>query len=83
MAGYTHENTPTRYINVGGLQIAYRRFGPPKGVPLLMLNCVVAHMNNWDPAITNGFASRGEVVLFDYPGVGGSTGDTPRTVEVA
>src|SRR6266478_2621753 len=82
MAGYTHENTPTRYINVGGLQIAYRRFGPPKGVPLLMLNCVVAHMNNWDPAITNGFASRGEVVLFDYPGVGGSTGDTPRTVEV-
>src|SRR5260370_27585644 len=82
MAGYTHENAPTQYIDAGGLRIAYRRFGPPKGVPLLMLNYFAAHMDNWDPAITNGLASRGEVVLFDYPGAGGSTGDTPSTVEV-
>lgn len=81
MASNTHESASTRYANVNGLQIAYRRFGPPVGVPLLMLNYFAAHMDNWDPAITNGFAAEGEVILLDYPGVGSSTGETPRTVE--
>jgi pimeloyl-ACP methyl ester carboxylesterase len=81
MVNDTHESAPTRYVNADGLQIAYRRFGPPGGVPLLMLNYFAAHMDNLDPAITNGFTAEGEVILFDYPGVGSSTGETPRTVE--
>ena len=79
MTGETHENAPTRLVDVDGLMIAYRRFGRPGGVPLLMLNYFAAHMDNWDPAITNGFAASREVILFDYPGVGSSTGENaPR-----
>lgn len=81
MGDATHESARTRYVNVDGLNIAYRRFGQPGSVPLLMLNYFAAHMDNWDPAITNGFAAEGEVILFDYPGLGSSTGETPRTVE--
>jgi hypothetical protein len=34
---------------------------------------------NWDPALVDAIAERREVVLFDDPGVGGSTGAVPRT----
>jgi pimeloyl-ACP methyl ester carboxylesterase len=81
MADATHESALTRYVNADGLKIAYRRFGQPGSVPLLMLNYFAAHMDNWDPVITNGFAAEGEVILFDYPGLGSSTGETPRMVE--
>jgi pimeloyl-ACP methyl ester carboxylesterase len=80
MDGDTHENAPTQFVKMDGLQIAYRRFGPREGVPVLMLNYFAAHMDNWDPAITNGFAAEDDVILHDYPGIGGSTGETPHTV---
>jgi hypothetical protein len=30
--------------------------------------------------VTNGFAAERDVTLFDYPGIGGSSGETPSTV---
>ena len=30
--------------------------------------------------MTNGFAAERDVILFDYPGIGGSSGKTPSTV---
>jgi hypothetical protein len=44
MADATHESALTRYVNADGLKIAYRRFGQPGSVPLLMLNYFAAHM---------------------------------------
>jgi pimeloyl-ACP methyl ester carboxylesterase len=37
-------------------------------------------MDDWDPTVTNGFAAEHDVILFDYPGVGRSSGETPSTV---
>jgi pimeloyl-ACP methyl ester carboxylesterase len=37
-------------------------------------------MDDWDPKITNGFAETRDVIIFDYPGVGRSTGSNPSTV---
>ena len=37
-------------------------------------------MDDWDPEITNGFAETRDVIIFDYPGVGRSTGTNPSTV---
>jgi pimeloyl-ACP methyl ester carboxylesterase len=37
-------------------------------------------MDDWDPKITNGFAETRDVTIFDYPGVGRSTGCNPSTV---
>ena len=80
MAQDTHETATTRFIEAGGIRIAYRRFGRPGGPPLLLLNYFAAKMDHWDPRVTNGFAAEGEVILFDYPGIGGSSGETPSTV---
>jgi pimeloyl-ACP methyl ester carboxylesterase len=62
------------------VQFAYRRFGPRGAAPLLLLNYFAAHMDDWDPKITNGFAEEHDVILVDYPGIGRSSGQTPSKV---
>jgi pimeloyl-ACP methyl ester carboxylesterase len=76
----THETAPTQFVWAGDIRFAYRRFGPRGGTPLLLLNYFAAHMDSWDPKITNGFAAEHDVILVDYPGTGQSSGDTPPTV---
>src|SRR5262249_35878574 len=80
MSNDTHETAPTRFVQVGDARFAYRRFGRPGGLPLLLLNYFAANMDNWDPKVTNGFAAKREVILFDNAGVGSSGGETPSTV---
>jgi pimeloyl-ACP methyl ester carboxylesterase len=80
MSNGTHETAPTRFVQVGDARFAYRRFGRPGGLPLLLLNYFAANMDNWDPKVTNGFAAEREVIMLDNAGVGGSTGETPSTV---
>src|SRR6267154_2453888 len=35
MTAYTHQTTPTRYVEADGTRFAYRRFGNAGGVPLV------------------------------------------------
>jgi pimeloyl-ACP methyl ester carboxylesterase len=74
------EITPTQFVESGGIRFAYRRFGRRGGTPLLLLNYFAANLDSWDPKVTNGFAAERDVILFDYPGIGGSSGKTPSTV---
>jgi len=76
----THETTPTQFAEGGGIRFAYRRFGRRGGTPLLLLGYFTANLDRWDPKVTNGFAAEREVILVDYPGIGGSSGETPSTV---
>jgi pimeloyl-ACP methyl ester carboxylesterase len=76
----THETSPTRFVEASGIRFAYRRFGRPGGTPLLLLNYFAANLDNWDPRVTNGFAAERDVILVDYPGIGGSSGETPSSV---
>jgi pimeloyl-ACP methyl ester carboxylesterase len=80
MSEVTHETAPTQFVQVGDVKIAYRRFGKRGTRPLLLLNYFAANMDDWDPRITNGFATARDVIIFDYPGIGRSTGATPPTV---
>jgi pimeloyl-ACP methyl ester carboxylesterase len=80
MSNDTHETASTWFVQVGNVRFAYRRFGRPGGLPLLLLNYFAANMDNWDPKVTNGFAAEREVILLDNAGVGGSSGETPSTV---
>src|SRR5580693_8525309 len=76
----THETAPTQFVESGGIRFAYRRFGRRGGTPLLLLGYFTANLDRWDPKVTNGFAAEREVILVDYPGIGGSSGETPSTV---
>jgi len=38
-------------------------------------------MDNWDPAITDGFAMGRPVILFNNSGVASSSGETPNTID--
>ena len=80
MSNATHETAPTEFVQVGGVRFAYRRFGRPGDLPLLLLNYFAATLDDWDPLVTNGLACEREVILFDNAGVGSSTGDMPPTV---
>jgi pimeloyl-ACP methyl ester carboxylesterase len=77
MPNDTHETAPTLSVQAGDVQFAYRRFGPHGAAPLLLLNYFAAHMDDWDPKITNGFAAEHDVILVDYPGIGRSSVQTP------
>jgi pimeloyl-ACP methyl ester carboxylesterase len=80
MPNDTHETTPTQSVQVGDLQFAYPRFGPRGATPLLLCNYFAANMDDWDPKVTNGLAAEHDVILFDYPGIGRSSGQTPSKV---
>jgi pimeloyl-ACP methyl ester carboxylesterase len=80
MTALTHETAPTQFVQAGGTRFAYRRFGRKGDVPLLLLNYLAANMDDWDPNVTNGLAAEHDVILLDYPGIGGSSGETPPTV---
>jgi pimeloyl-ACP methyl ester carboxylesterase len=79
-SGHTHNTTPTRFAQTGGISFAYRRFGNPVGTPIVLLQHFMGNLDNYDPAITDALASRREVVLTDNAGVGLSTGEAPKTV---
>jgi pimeloyl-ACP methyl ester carboxylesterase len=75
------ETAPTEFVQIADVQVAYRRFGKPGTLPLLLLNYFAANMDDWDPAIANGLAVDRDIIVFDYPGVGRSTGAVPSSVE--
>ena len=71
---------PTQLLEANGHSYAYRRFGNGSALPLLCLQHFTGTLDNWDPAVTDPFASGREVILFDNAGVGRSTGDVPATI---
>lgn len=74
------ETTPTRFVSVGEVRLAYRRFGNPAGTPLILLQHFRGSMDNWDPALLNGLAKDRTVITFDNAGVGFSSGEVPDNV---
>ena len=80
MPQHLHETAPTEFVQAGDVRVAYRRFGRRGALPLLLLNYFAANIDDWDPKITNGLAAQRDVIIFDYAGIGRSTGATPSTV---
>lgn len=74
-------NTPTRTVEVDGVPFAYRELGPQGGIPIIFLHHFTAVIDDWDPRILDGFATKYRVVVFDNKGIGGTGGNTPHTIE--
>lgn len=71
---------PTLFLTVKNEKYAYRRFGNGPTLPLLLLQHFMGTLDNWDPAVTDPLALRGEVILFESAGLGRSSGKVPETV---
>jgi pimeloyl-ACP methyl ester carboxylesterase len=80
MSAATHNTVETRFAEAVGVDFAYRRFGRPAELPLVMLQHFRGNLDNWDPALTDALAAEREVIIVDYPGVGSSTGEPSRTI---
>jgi pimeloyl-ACP methyl ester carboxylesterase len=75
-----HNTAETQFVEAAGIDFAYRRFGHPAELPLVMLQHFRGNLDNWDPALTDALAAEREVILVDYPGVGSSTGEPSGSI---
>ena len=78
---HTHNTAPTQFVEANGIRFAYRRFGKPGSVPLVLNQHFTGTMDHWDPAVTDGLAKGREVILFDNAGVSSSSGEVPTSFE--
>lgn len=78
----TWKNAPTRTIDAGGVRFAYRELGMQnRGTPVVCLIHLAAVLDNWDPRVIDGLATKHRVVTFDSRGVGASSGSPAESIE--
>lgn len=80
-SGARYIEAPNLSIDVRGTEFAYRDLGPRDGVPLVLFNHWGAVLDNFDPRIVDGLASRHRVIATNYRGIGASGGTAPTTVD--
>ena len=74
-------DSQTRTVSVDETDFVYRVTGKESGVPVILLNHLAGVLDDWDPRVVDGLASKHWVITFDNRGVGASGGATPETVE--
>jgi pimeloyl-ACP methyl ester carboxylesterase len=80
MAQHTHATAPTQFVEANGIRFAYRRFGNPQSLPIVLNQHFRGTMDYWDPAVTDGLARTREVILFDNAGIASSSGEVPPSI---
>jgi pimeloyl-ACP methyl ester carboxylesterase len=76
---YTHTNAPTQFVDAAGIRFAFRRFGKQTGIPLVLLQHFTGNLDNWDPAVLDGFAKDREIIIFNNRGIASTNGVVPTT----
>ncbi|RYY57863.1 MAG: alpha/beta hydrolase [Chitinophagaceae bacterium] len=69
---YSAVSSPTLFASVNDRRIAYRQTG--SGDPILLCQRFRGNLDDWDPAFIDALAVNYTVVIFDYTGLGSSTG---------
>ena len=76
------KNVPTRTITAVGVQFAYRELGTNNpGTPVVCLVHLAAVLDNWDPRVVDGLATKRHVVALDNRGIGASSGSPATSIE--
>lgn len=73
-------DTPTKFVDAGGVRYAYRELGPTGGVPVVFLHHFTAVLDDWDPRVIDGIAGNHHVIAFDNRGIGSSSSKVPTNV---
>lgn len=69
---YSAIDAPTQFLKTGSRTLAYRAIGG--GSPLILCVRFRGILDSWDPAFIDALAKQFRVVIFDYSGLGRSTG---------
>lgn len=81
MAQYlTAAGSKTEFADLGDKKIAYRSIG--KGSPIVLVNRFRGTLDTWDPLFLDMLAETHQVITFDYPGIGYSTGTLPTDISL-
>ena len=76
------KNVPARTDTAGDVTFAYRELGTEHpDPPVVCLIHLAAVLDNWDPRVIDGLATKYRVVTFDNRGVGASTGSPAVSME--
>ena len=70
----------TQYVTAGGVDFAYRFFGAPSALPLVLCQRFRGTMDDWDPLFLDALATKRRVIIFDNVGVGRSSGESPASI---
>lgn len=71
-------NSTTQFAETNGRKIAFRSTG--NGEPVILCQRFRGNLDDWDPAFLDELAKEYRVIIFDYTGLGSSTGSTPNTM---
>jgi pimeloyl-ACP methyl ester carboxylesterase len=75
------KNVKTSTVNVAGTEFSYRKLGSNNdSIPVIFLNHLSATMDDCDPKIIDGLATKHTIIVFDNRGIGSTGGVTPKTV---
>lgn len=70
----------TRFADLGDRKIAYRSYG--KGKAIIFVNRFRGILDTWDPLFVAMLAEKFNVIVFDYSGIGSSTGSLAPDVTI-
>lgn len=70
----------TQFISGAFGRLAYQRLGPTGRAPLVLCHRFLGTIDDWDPAFLKVLMAQREVIVFDGPGVGHSSGEPQPTV---
>ncbi|KAH7258885.1 Alpha/Beta hydrolase protein [Fusarium redolens] len=80
----TQETAKTLFLNVDGIDFAYRVIGKSNNSqpPLLMLNHVRSTIDTWDPYLINNLTATGrQLITYDYAGLGHRKGPVATSIK--
>ncbi|MGF9565066.1 alpha/beta hydrolase [Neorhizobium sp. BT27B] len=69
----TASTAPTQFADLHDRKIAYRKFG--SGTPIVLNVRFRGTMDSWDPLFLDELSKDFEVIVYDYSGLGASTGN--------
>jgi len=82
LVGNSWKHVPTQTSSAGGVDFAFRELGKSSGgTPVVFFVHLAAVLDNWDPRIVDGIATKHHVITFDNRGIGASSGSPSNSME--